>query len=430
MKNIISNKENIIKTWRFSLLDMACGDMIIKAIWIYNKKLDTELMSEKLSVLLEKYPFLAGRLKSADGISCSNEGCPFDVVERPDLIIKVALKSLHIYDDFSQELIVKDFKTGKSAPITFRVTNLRDGAVLGVQVAHICVDGHTLYRMLHEWALLCQGKDVDIQQKTQLEFPEIEFMSKSQTAAILERKNWTKLGFKDIFKMMFYGMSQNSKASCTPLLINGDKIRQLKAFAFRKTGVRIGTNALLSAIVLKTNMILNEFNGEKDYSLVTVTDLRGRYRNIAVDFIGNASNNIVTNSLKEGYDIFEIAKLIQVNVNDHIENKDGMMDERIDLSLNALKYKLPYVGFDLPGMNAKTPTTLYVNDQRKMPVYDLNFGSGKPVIAIPNDLPDMVKIWPVNDGKESVLLFFRGYIAKNIIDNGGVDEIFKELIGA
>lgn len=100
MKNIISNKETIIKTWKFSLLDMACGDMIIKAVWIFNTKLDTELMGEKLSVLLGKYPFLAGRLKSADGISCSNEGLPFDVVERQDIGIKNVLKSQHIHDDF------------------------------------------------------------------------------------------------------------------------------------------------------------------------------------------------------------------------------------------------------------------------------------------------------------------------------------------
>ena len=428
MKNIISNKESIIKTWKFSLLDMACGDMIIKAIWIYNKKLDTELMSEKLSVLLEKYPFLAGRLKSADGISCSNEGCLFDVVERPDLIIKVALKSLHIYDDFSQELNIKDFKTGKSAPITFRVTNLRDGAVLGVQMAHICMDGQSLYNFLYEWALLCHVKDVEIQQKAQSEFPKLEFKSKSQVSAILEKKNWTRLGFKNLIKMAFYGMSPNSKASCTPLLINGDKIRQLKAIAGRKTGIRIGTNAILSAIVLKTNMILNGFNGRKEYSVVTVTDIRGRYKNLCADFIGNAVNNIVTNSLKESYDIFELAKLIQMNVTEYLENHDGKLDENVDLNMNAIKWRLPYVGFDISGMNSKTPTTLYVNDQRKMPVYDLDFGSGRPVIAIPNDLPDMVKIWPVNDGKGSVMLFFRGYLAKNIVESGGVDEVFKELI--
>ena len=430
MKNIISNKENIIKTWRFSLLDMACGDMIIKAIWIYNKKLDAGLMSEKLSVLLEKYPFLAGRLKSADGISCNNEGCPFDVVERPDLIIKGALKSLHIYDDFSQELDIKDFKTGKSAPITFRVTNLRDGAVLGVQMAHICMDGQSLYNFLYEWALLCHVKNIEIQQKTQSEFPKLEFKSKSQVSSILEKKNWTKLGFKNLIKMAFYGMSPNSKASCTPLLINGDKIRQLKAIAGRKTGIRIGTNAILSAVVLKTNMILNGFNGRKEYSVVTVADIRGRYKNLCADFIGNAVSNIVTNSLKESYDIFELAKLIQMNVTEYLENHDGKLDENVDLNMNAIKWRLPYVGFDISGMNSKTPTTLYVNDQRNMPVYDLDFGTGRPVIAIPNDLPDMVKIWPVNDGKGSVMLFFRGYLAKNIVESGGVDEIFKELIGA
>lgn len=297
-------------------------------------------------------------------------------------------------------------------------------------MAHMCMDGRSLYNFLYEWSLLCRVKHVEIQQETQLELPKPDFMSKSQVAAILEKRKWTKLGLGSLLKMAFYGMSPNSKASCTPLLINGDKIRQLKAIACRETGIRIGTNAILSAAVLKTNMILNGFNGRKEYSVVTVADIRGRYKNLCAGFVGNAVYNIVTDSLKECYDIFELAKLIQMNVTEYLENHDGELDESVDLNMNAIKWRLPYVGFDLSGMNSKTPTTLYVNDLREMPVYDLDFGSGRPAIAIPNDLPDMVKIWPVNDGKGSVMLFFRGYLAKNIVESGGVEEIFQQLIGA
>ncbi len=429
MKNIISNKESIIKTWKFSLLDMACGDMIIKAVWIYNKRLDAELMGEKLSVLLEKYPFLAGRLKSAEGISCSNEGLPLDVVERQDVVIKDVLKSQHVYDDYSLRLDIKGFKTGKCAPVTVRVTNLRDGAVLAVQMAHICMDGRSLYRMMNEWGRLCCGEDVDIKQDAQFEFPEIEFKSKPQVTAILEKRNWTKLGFRDLVKMLIYSVSKDSKVSCTPLLIDGDKIKMLKTVASQKTGCEISANSVLSAVIVKMVMNLNGLNGKRDYSLLTVADIRGRYKNIDDNYIGNASNNIVTHSLKESCDVFELAKQIQENIGRYTENKDGAMDEYVDLCMNSLKYKLPYVAFDLPEMNSRKPTTVNVNDQHKLQVYDLDFGNGKPVIAFPNDLPDMVKIWPANDGKGSVLLFFKGYLAKNIIRNGGVDEMLKEIMG-
>ncbi|MCQ2322650.1 MAG: hypothetical protein MJZ47_03410 [Bacteroidales bacterium] len=429
MKNIISNIETIIKTWKFSLLDMACGDMIIKAVWIFNTKLDTELMGEKLSVLLGKYPFLAGRLKSADGISCSNEGCQFDVVERQDIGIKNVLKSQHIHDDFSLKLNIRDFKAGKCAPMTVCVTSLSEGAVLSVQMAHICMDGRSFYKMMNEWGRLCRGENVDIQQNVQFEFPNVDFMTKPQTAAILEKKKWTKLGFKDLVKMLIYGASKDSKVSCTPLLIDGDKIKMLKAVASQKTGCEISTNSVMSAVIVKMVMNLNGLNGKRDYSLLTVADIRGRYKNINADYIGNASNNIVTHSLKDDCDVFELARRIQENVGRYAENKDGAMDEYVDLCMNSLKHKLPYVAFDLPKMNSKKPTTVYVNDQHKLQVYDLDFGNGKPVIAFPNDLPDMVKIWPANDGKGSVLLFFKGYLAKNIIRNGGVDEMLKEIMG-
>lgn len=430
MKNIVSNKDNIIKAWKFSLLDMACGDMIIKALWIFNTKLDAEKMAGTLSLLLEKYPFLAGRLKSTEGISCSNKGFPFEVVERQDIEIKNVLKSKHIYDDFSLKLNINDFKKGKCAPIAICVTNLNDGTVLSAQIAHICMDGHSFYKMMNEWGRLCRSENVDIQQNTQFEFPKSEFKSKAQVISLLEKKSWTKLGFKDIFKMMIYGASKSSKATCTPILINGEKIEQFRSAAFKKTGVKIGTNAILSAVILKINMCLNAFNAEKDYSLVTVTDLRGRCKNISDCYIGNASSNIVTNSLKDSCDVYELALHIQKNLNKYIENHNGIFDEHVDLSNDALKYRLPYVSFDISGMNAKKPTVIYVNDQRKLPVYELDFGLGKPVISIPNDLPDMVKIWPVNDGKQSVLLFFRGHLAENIVKNGCVDEILREITEA
>lgn len=428
MKNIISNKESLIKTWKFSLLDMACGDMIIKAVWIFSTKLDTALMEEKLPLLLEKYPFLAGRMKSAESISCNNEGFPFEVVERQDIGIKNVLKSQHVYDDFSLKLNIKDFKTGKCAPMTVCVTSLSDGTVLSVQMAHICMDGRSFYKMMNEWGVLCRGENVDIQQSVQLEFPKVDFMTKPQAAAILEKKKWTKLGFKDLVKMLIYSASKDSKVSCTPLLIDGDKVKRMKAVASQKTGSEISANSILSAVIVKMVMKLNGLNGKRDYSLLTVADIRGRYKNINADYIGNASNNIVTHSLKDDCDVFELARQIQENIGRYAENKDGAMDEYVDLCMNSLKNKLPYVAFDLPGMNAKKPTTVNINDQHKLPVYDLDFGSGRPVIAIPNDLPDMVKIWPANDGKGSVMLFFRGYLAKNIVESGGADEVFNELM--
>ncbi|MGN0033593.1 MAG: acyltransferase [Candidatus Limimorpha sp.] len=426
-----AKKESAVKMWRFSTLDMSVGDMVIKSVWVFPVRLDTVKMAEGLSVLLERYPFLAGRLKSAAGIECNNEGVFFEVTERSDTNTAAVLSNPDIYNDYALRLDMKGFKEGRCAPATFCVTNIVDGSVLSVQMAHICMDGSAFYRMVDDWGMICREVAHSFTQVSQYLVPELPFKSKSAVISEAEKNGWKKLGFKQLFKMIFYSMSKNSKLFSEPAVIGGEMLEKAKTAVSASAGMEIGTHALLSAVLLKMCMKLNASHNE-DYSLISVTDIRGRYSAIPADYVGNAVSNIVTPSLNTESSLHELAKQIQVNNKRYFDNAGNILDDYVNLNIYSVKYRLPYLGFDVESMNDKNPKAIYINNQLRFNVYGLDFGNGRPSVVIPNDLPDMVKLWPVNDGKGSVMIILRGYVAKKAMRYGDintlVNSILKEII--
>ena len=47
--------------WRFSVLDRACLNMVIKGMWLFHGRLDAAAMKESFARLLGYYPHLCGR---------------------------------------------------------------------------------------------------------------------------------------------------------------------------------------------------------------------------------------------------------------------------------------------------------------------------------------------------------------------------------
>jgi len=60
-----------------------------------------------------------------------------------------------------------------------------------------------------------------------------------------------------------------------------------------------------------------------------------------------------------------------------------------------------------------------------LPVYDLDFGSGKPQFVIPHDLLDQVLIWPAHPDKGGVDVYFSGIPAR-VIQKLKIDRSFLQ----
>ena len=69
--------------WRFSVLDRACLNMVIKGMWLFHGRLDAAAMKESFARLLGYYPHLCGRVMRGEAVACDNSGVPFAVDEAP-----------------------------------------------------------------------------------------------------------------------------------------------------------------------------------------------------------------------------------------------------------------------------------------------------------------------------------------------------------
>lgn len=70
--------------WQLSPLDQVCLHMVIRGTWLFAGQLDVDDLKEGLKKLLAYYPHLAGRMKEASGITLTNDGVPFTVVDKLD----------------------------------------------------------------------------------------------------------------------------------------------------------------------------------------------------------------------------------------------------------------------------------------------------------------------------------------------------------
>jgi len=131
-------------------------------------------------------------------------------------------------------------------------------------------------------------------------------------------------------------------------------------------------------------------------------------------FVGNASTTAATPSFKSVSSITGIAAIIDQILDPLRQKPSPELEELLSINFNAMKHRLSYFPFNVPGIHAKKPTVAYINNFSKLPIYDLDFGSGKPEFVIPHDLLDQVLIWPAHPGKGGVEVYFSGIPARMI----------------
>lgn len=148
------------KFWEFTQLDRACLKMVIRGTWFFDTPLDTEQIKDALAKTLSYYPHLAGRMNTKAGITLTNDGVPFSIAGEPDLSLEDALKRDDIVNinHFSTAIKTARLQKGLDAPFTVKITELKDGSVLGVQCSHALMDGDSFYTMVYNWGQICRGE--------------------------------------------------------------------------------------------------------------------------------------------------------------------------------------------------------------------------------------------------------------------------------
>jgi len=197
--------------WKFSPLDRVCLPMVIRGIWIFDEQLDIDLMKAGLKKLLNYYPHLSGRMKDNTGIHLANDGVPFTVINEPDLLIADVYKK-DVINFFSTKIKPSRIKRGVDAPLSIKITKLKDGSILGIQCSHACMDGDSFYKMVYNWGQICKKEDFRKPVMNQSLFPIPDDLSKEQVEQAAYEHGWrkvSKLSFLNFFLHLFLASLRN-----------------------------------------------------------------------------------------------------------------------------------------------------------------------------------------------------------------------------
>ena len=120
----------------------------LDATWFYDAPIEVEAVREALVALVTRFPVLAGRRTTSDGIALNNAGMRFSFDE-------THLGSAHVHSGVYQhtepgrgELVDIPYTAagGLEPLLTVRVTNFNDGtSALGVAMPHVLTDGKSFF---------------------------------------------------------------------------------------------------------------------------------------------------------------------------------------------------------------------------------------------------------------------------------------------
>jgi len=407
-------KNHQSKIWRLTLLDQSCYPLVIRGTWIFDKKLDVEIIKLGLKKLLNYYPHLCGRMKDKNSVHLTNDGVSFTEIDELDLSIKDVYNIKNPIRHFSTDIKPPKIKRGLDPPMSIKITKLKDGYVLGIQCSHMCMDGDSFYTMVYNWAQICKKEDFIKPVLDQALFPSPENLSKEQVKQNAYEQGWKKIPKLSFLKLLPKFISGILNERTNAFYISSILLKKFKQKISTDNNFICSNNVALSAFITHMCMKLFKLDNKTKCKLVIVANIRNRLKDIPTNFVGNASTFITTPSFFAGASVNEIAKIIHQTLEPIRKKHSQVLKKLITMTVNLMNHNLLLFPFDFTKMHSKKPTVVHINDFSKLHIYDIDFGTGKPVSVIPHDLGDQVLIWPAHPDKGGVEVYFAGMPARII----------------
>ncbi|KYK20049.1 hypothetical protein AYK25_09160 [Thermoplasmatales archaeon SM1-50] len=425
----IRSLENIypLKEWKLSLLDQSCYPMVIRGTWIFDVQLDVNTMKTGLKKLLNYYPLLSGRMKDKKTIYFTNDGVPFTVKDESDLTIKDVHKMENLINHFTSEIKPPKIMRGIDPPMSIKITKLKNGCVLGIQCSHMLMDGYSFYTMVYNLGKICKKEDFKSPLLNQSLIPSPENRTKDQVLKTAYEYGWKKISKFSFLRLLPKLISGILKERSNEFYISPTSLQLLKEKISANNLFTCSTNTALSAFITKMFMKLFEHDEKTKCKQVTVANIRNRLEGIPTNFVGNASTFITTPLFLAGASVDEIAKIIHQTLEPIRQTPSQKIKEIMTMSMNLMHHKLLVFPFDFTKIHSKKPTVIHINNFSRLPIYDIDFGSGKPVSVIPHDLGDQVLIWPAHPDKGGWEIYFAGMPARIIHKLKEEDSWLREM---
>ncbi|NNC37825.1 MAG: hypothetical protein EX271_00665 [Acidimicrobiales bacterium] len=384
--------------------------------YVFKDALDPECLAGALYDLFFHYPALAGVYNQTNSsIIEYSDGIKLQVIEDIRGSFTDHCKFGTVQSDrsnFVDEPNRRDVLGGKANLTSCKLSIFKDGGCnLGLAISHVLVDAagfHLLANQLARFYTHRSNKTEAVASPAVYDLDVFTFgtdRSRSETIAALDEADLKKpmkirglIGglLKNIIVKALDGMAKNNRVV---IHFTANDVARLKQKVLEESSEDwISTNVALSAHFTKIMAML--MYGDKPKSKVQIgqlLDLRGRYfdqnSDQQNDYVGNAI--LIHTSKPEFADGIQntsrgsLAKWFKSNLSGI--NAD-YLKTRLDLIADCLR-----LGYSYPGLELKDPM-IALNNQSKMPVYDLEFGGNAPQRVIPQDVGDNIMFFPTPDG--------------------------------
>ncbi len=306
----------------------------------------------------------------------------------------------------------RDVLRGKAPLFTVSQTKSKNGTYLGLAISHLLTDAagfHMIMRQLGDiYSALISGRIApNFPFATQLDvFQFGTERSKSETLSQLKSRGLPKpipiKGFAGKFiKSLIIKAMDKSLRDNPPVSIHftPDDVAHLKQAVLTESGEDwIGTNTALCAHFTSIMAKLSYGDALKtDMQIGQLLDLRNRYFEVEVNaqsnFVGNAILiHIDKAAFPDGLQNTSRGALARYFKARQTRTDTADVKTRLDLLSDCLRY-----GYTNPELDVKNPI-ISLNNQSKMPIYDVSFNGQTPARIYPQDVGDNIMFFPAPDG--------------------------------
>ncbi len=383
--------------------------------YIFEHDLDSLRLLTSLQTLASKFPALAGRLDVSNKRVSSEIGSfPFTHVKDfpgrySDLTDPKA--NITIRTDFVPEPSLKSAIAGKAPLMSVKLTSFKQGgSILGVSVNHALMDAWGFHQLMRQWADIFTGKPTnnltmghDLY-KFRTSRNASEWRTELQNQGVNIPTNYNRFAGRNLLRFLNYMVNVYKLRGREMFHFSADQIQTIKTQVHTESGLDwISTNMALSAHILNAIIPLQMPKKSKSLGIGNVINIRGRIRKDS-QF---AQNNFAGNALYIKIDHSNFDRPVRALARGDIarllrQSYDAMSENHIETTMANIVDGLE-LGYGYPGLSITDPI-MAINNQSKFDVYNVDFGVGRPVRILPQDVGDHIMIFPASDGGAEVYI--------------------------
>jgi shikimate O-hydroxycinnamoyltransferase len=370
------------------------GSQPITFAFHYGRALDPAALQKGLEQVLPAFPLLRSRLirswENSLAYQIADDGLTFEVVESDSPFGQT--KDIGRY--------ITPVRSTEGNPLTrITVTRTPDGSVLGASISHALVDGYSYFHFLSSWARVCRGEKFlppDVNREGI--FPPAEKRGEPVTAGNL-------LEHCGLFLAEKRDPHPALSSSVERLTITKDELRARVDEAKKESpGAMLSENDVITAWLWK-NILPRwiQTAGQPETYVTCPVDCRRILKTIPRNYFGCA---LCFTSARADIDALAGASIGELALRVH-EAVRKVKDDYVSRSMDTLQRFRRAEGIEaMQRLHLRHPSAgLIVTNLTRMPLKDLDFGSGSPAdFLIHADVSAGAALLPSENGIEAVIL--------------------------